>query len=793
MSTPAPLPFYKCQAHPGDALNQHLLRVAQRAAASIAPTARPEIARIAFIAGLFHDLGKATPWFQQYLNGQARRSALTHHGELGAILSWWYSAQLDGPLWQRLAVFSAVRRHHGALRIQNWPDLFAQTRSEFREPDSPLRTQLAALDSPGIANWLSEQATAHPQYGLPVHCEPPSLEHIEARVYERDCVGSKLRRAYTSLDEALATLSAFGALLAVDKTDAALSGAHIARQALPADAVSHYKRQIFPAEASSSPLNQRREHIAKTLTTTWLAHLEQPLLTFTAPTGAGKTLSVLHAALQVRTHLAKQHGHAPRLIYCLPFTAVIDQNHAVIRAILKASGLAEREDILLKHHHLSTGVFRTGDDAAEHQPDGAGQLLTETWQSEIIVTTFHQLLHSLLSPCNANLKRAGQLSGAILVLDEVQALPLRYWEALRQLFKALARTAGTRILLMTATRPLIFQPGDALELLPDHAQHFQALNRTRLHLQHHNPLPLTAFAGQLIAHLHNNPRPTLIIVNRRKAVSTLFHELTRAFPQRPCVALSTHLTPRDRRARIRLIQRLQRQGQPVIVISTQLIEAGVDLSFPVVHRDLAPLDALIQSAGRCNRHGEQAKALGEVYLWQLATDPSETQTSEPLWRRIYDAALIEVTCEILGHAAYWDERDFLELSARYFSGCRARQDQQRLDEHLKNGDLAGIERDFQLIEETPSLTLFIHRTPKDQALWQIYRNIQDNPALSPAQQERALRPYRAAFRERIIQIHANTTTGLDRDTVNRLDVTPETYHRSTGFIKTPGVDATCIL
>jgi CRISPR-associated endonuclease/helicase Cas3 len=794
MPEPTVWPFSKCEAHPGDALAAHLERVAERAASSIAPGARPEIAAIAFVAGLFHDLGKATPWFQRYLRGTGRRSALTHHGELGALLAWWYSAELDWPLWQRLAVFSAVRRHHGALRIHDWPMLLEQSRAEFRDSESPLRTQLSALDGAGIAVWLSEVAARHPKRALVVVPEAPTLERIEARLRAREVGGSKLRQVYRVLDEALATLAGFGALLAVDKTDAALQGASIARQGLPVDAVTSYKARFLEDKTALTgqalTLNQRRECIAATLTTTWLAHLDQPLLTFTAPTGAGKTLTVLHGALQVRARLADRHGGIPRLIYCLPFTSVIDQNHAVLRAVLRANKLPDREDLLLKHHHLSESRFRTEDN--EYAPDGAGQLLIETWQSEIVVTTFHQLLHTLLSPLNANLKRAGQLTGAIILLDEVQALPLRYWEALRQMFIGLARVSDARIVLLTATRPLIFHPGDAVELLPDHGEHFRALNRTRLHLHHREPLGLGEFAARMIEEFEHESRATLIIVNRRRAVRDLFNVFVEALPKRPLVALSTHLTPRDRRARIRLIQRLQRQGRPVIVVSTQLVEAGVDLSFPVVHRDFAPLDAIIQSAGRCNRHGEQGEGLGEVHLWQLMSTPSDAGAPEPLWTHVYDRPLIELTLEVLGEVEHWDERDFLDLSERYFQGCRARQDQQRVDEQLARGDLAAIERDFRLIEEIPNVSLFIRRTDRDAALWNAYRALRDDPRLDPAEQERRFRAWRRAFMERVIQIPIRAHADLERNEINPLDASPETYDRAAGFIDLPLAEATCI-
>ena len=807
---PTPLLFSETFAHPDDPLPEHLERVAERAAASIASVARLEIRWIAFIAGLFHDLGKATPWFQNYLFQRGPRSALSHHAECGAVLCWWYTGELNGPLWLRLATFIAVRRHHGALRFQDWPDLFEQTRDTFRDPEEALPMQVAALDLPGIHGWLAGVAQRHPDFTLPLTPGPLTVDRITARLRDRAAGGSKLRKAFGPVDEALAALAGFGALLAVDKTDAALQGGRIARQALPAEAVAVHKRKILlgPAASIHLPplkkgrtewlqegnrplLDQRREQIAATVVETWLQHLDTPLLTLTAPTGGGKTLTILHAALQVRARLEAQRGIAPRIIYCLPFTSVIDQNHAVFRAVLRSNGLKDQEDLLLKHHHLTEKVFRTGE--AEYQADGAGQLLTETWQSELVVTTFHQLLYSLLSPRNANVKRAGQLTGALVLLDEVQALPLRYWEALRQLFLATARSLGTRFVLLTATRPLIFQPGDAVELLPDHAGHFQAMTRTRLYSHHREPLAVDEFAERLIDGLQNDERATLIIVNRRRAVRTLFEALREGLPERPLVALSTNFTPLDRRARIRLIQRLLRQGQPVIVVTTQLVEAGVDFSFPVVHRDLGPLDSIIQAAGRCNRHGENGAAPGEVHLWQLQARKPDGTLGERLWQRVYDSALIEVTGETLGAAETWEESEFLELSQRYFTGCRARQDQVRVDEQLARGDLAGVERDFRLIEDgPPTVSLFVAQNAPDVDLWERYRAIRDDPYLGVAEQEQRFRVFKQAFYERVVQVYAQEAAGLDRDVVNRLDAGPEIYTREAGFIGLPGEDATCI-
>lgn len=788
------LPFSETFAHPNDPLPQHLERVAQRAAASIAPQSAPQIREIAFLAGLFHDLGKATPWFQAYMLKGGKRSVLSNHAKVGALLSWWYSSFLDWELWQRMAVFIAVYRHHGALDFETWRHLLERVRSECKDPEHELFTQIKALDLVGIGDWLLEVAERHPQFKLPSAFAVLTVDSMIAQLRDQGrASGSKLRKAFTTLDQALCALAGFGALLALDKTDAALSAKEIMRQTLPANGVSVYKAQAFANKPIGlGSLDERRQQIADAVVNTWLHHWQQPLLTLTAPTGSGKTLSILHAALQVRQRIEQEYSAAPRIIYCLPFTAVIDQNYAVFRSVLLHSGIRDREDILLKHHHLTDTLFRT--DNAEYQADGAGQLLTETWQSELVVTTFHQLLYSLLSARNANLKRAGQLTGALVLLDEVQALPLQYWEGLRRLFIAAARQLGTRFVLLTATRPLIFQVGDAVELLEEHKQHFKAMQRTVLHY-HQQGLGVDDFAAQMLEILREDQRATLIVVNRRRTVTELFAAFSAALLQRPIVALSTNFTPIDRRARIRLIQRLLRQNQPLIVIATQLVEAGVDFSFPVVHRDFAPLDALIQAAGRCNRHAENGATLGEVHIWKLRSMRADGSLGEWQWQRVYDSILIQVTEQTLGSKQLWQESEFLELSERYFNGCCACHDPSRIDEQLIKGDFLRIESSFRLIEDNqaPTVTVFVERGPRDRRLWEKYQAIHTAANRSASEQERLFYSFKHDFYERVIQVYRQQAPSLECDQINRLIAAGDTYNREVGFVGTPEEKSVCVL
>jgi CRISPR-associated endonuclease/helicase Cas3 len=782
-----PLPFSDAYAHPGDPLPKHLLRVAERAASCVAPSAHPVARTIAFLAGLFHDIGKATPFFQDYLFHRRKKGEITSHAKSGAALAWWYTGALGLPPVLRLSVFIAVLRHHGALACEDWPEYLGKVQMDIEEPGGVLRQQLQAIDLAGVHQWLTG-LPPHPDAGFaPVTLPPLTVEAVVDSLLDRRTTGaSRLRQAFRDLDDALRFLSGFGGLLAEDKIDAALEGARVPRQALPLDAVSVYKEQEFHGKRTAG-LNPRRQSIAEEVKHTWIGNLEQRLSTLTAPTGSGKTLAILDAALAVRGHLEAASGYPPRILYCLPFTSVIDQNFAVFAAVLAACGPRDREDLLLKHHHLVDGLFRT--EEAEYAADGKGQLLTETWQSELVVTTFFQLLNTLLSNRNANLKRAAQLSGAIVLMDEVQAVPLRYWQGLRHLFQAAARTLGTRFVLLTATRPLIFRPEDACELLPNHAAHFAALSRVRLQCHHRNPLTLEAFAERIIRQQQRQAHSALIILNRRAAVRELFQTLRVALPGHKLVALSTDLTPRDRGVRIRLIRCLLHQKAPLILVSTQLIEAGVDLSFPVVHRDLAPLDAIIQSAGRCNRHAAAGEA-GEVHLWQLCKPRPDGSPGAKHWERVYDSPLIEATTQVLGERDNWEESEFLDLSQAYFQACWQRMDQEPVDAWLQEGDFERIQEKFQLIPDgPPQRTLFVSLTASDAALWEQYARIAGDPDLSPLDKDRQFRPMRRRFYERVIQIYGKPDP---EKPIERLIAGPHSYSRETGFVATEPERSSCI-
>ncbi|RMG10478.1 MAG: CRISPR-associated endonuclease Cas3'' [Planctomycetota bacterium] len=733
-------PFAQALAHEGDPLPDHLAAVAARTAAALRACPDDGIRRVAVAAALCHDAGKGTHYFQDYLLHAGPRTPCTQHAALGAWLSLWLSQ--SWPLHQRLALFVACLRHHGNL-CRSWDDELSCFAQRTNDSEDPLRKQLAAMDLAGAEAFLRREGARH---GLPLPSCQLSGESLRAALpsplARRRAVGRG--EGFGTLERAACFLVSWGAFLAEDKLHAAPTP-QLARRNLPGDLVERFKARRLRA---ASALHERRERIAAEVRKRFLAAPRSGLFELTAPTGSGKTLAALGAVLEKRA----RERDAGRVIYCLPFLSLIEQTTGVLRDVLEAGGLEATSDLLLEHHHRADAVYRTAE--GEYGPDGVGILLTETWQSEVVVTTYHQFLHAFFSGRNRHAKRCAALAGATVILDEPQTLPLRYWRPVGRFLEVLASRLGASFLLTTATQPGLAPREKICRLLPDSDEHFAALSRVRLECRHQQPEELEDFAERLGTELTRNPEATLVVLNRRAHARLLCERLRACLPGRPVLSLSTSLTPRDRRARIAEVQRLLAAGEAVVLVSTQVIEAGVDLSFPRVWRDLAPLDSVLQTAGRCNRHGELRR--GRATLLHLK------QEGVSSWRGIYDAPRIHATLDALGDADELDEPAFLDLVRRYFGLCEQRISEDRVDDLLAAGNFEELRKRFQLVEERPSQAWFVAADDdaEAEALWatfQAARDARDDEAL-----QRARRRQERAFFARVVEAPGDAHSPLRR-------------------------------
>ncbi len=323
------------------------------------------------------------------------------------------------------------------------------------------------------------------------------------------------------------------------------------------------------------------------------AKKETGLFTLTVPTGGGKTLSSLQFAL---THAVKHKME--RIIYVIPYTSIIDQTADVFSRVLG-------EEQVLAHH--SSACY---DAEAIDEKQYRKLLASENWDAPIIVTTAVQFFESLFSNRSSQCRKLHNITNSVLVFDEAQTLPIPYLRpcvaAIAQLIKHYRCTA----VLCTATQPelepLFLQEGiPSCEIAGEPKKLYVALRRTTI--QDAGKKDWEEIGSEIAA-----AKSVLCVVNRRKRAQLLFEEL----PKEGSYCLSTLLYPTHRKRILSEIRQRLSKGLPCRVVSTSLIEAGVDLDFPLVYREEAGLDSLLQAGGRCNREGRADAEKSYVYLFR---------------------------------------------------------------------------------------------------------------------------------------------------------------------------------
>jgi len=186
--------------------------------------------------------------------------------------------------------------------------------------------------------------------------------------------------------------------------------------------------------------------------------LSRKIYSLNLPTGMGKTLIGLSFALKLKDKL-KQNDIMPRIVYALPFLSIIDQNSNIFEEVIKSNGISADSKLLLRHHHLSDVYYKIDED--ELEPDKA-EILIEGWNSEIIITTFMQLFHTIITNKNRGIRKFHRLANSIIILDEVQSIPTRYWALMRKIFDVVTEMLNAHLIISTATEPFMFDRNKVL-------------------------------------------------------------------------------------------------------------------------------------------------------------------------------------------------------------------------------------------------------------------------------------------------------------------------------------------
>ncbi len=554
-------------ARPAQPLAVHLANVARIAAAF---GQHVGLYKEAALAGWLHDLGKYRAEFQDYLNGLRSSSPETQHAAYGAVWAIQHN--------QLLQAFVVAGHHTG---LHDIADLQAI-------PGKSVLGLPVALDT-AIQRYLAE-------------CPP-----LEPRA-EPDFIVSAATQEEQSLRTDFAVRMLFSCLVDADRLDSAFwphtppSDMLLAADALLARVEEERARKA--AAAPDSPLKTRRNDVFYSCVKK--AASPQGFFSLIVPTGGGKTLSAMAFAL---AH-ARQHG-LRRVIVVIPYLSIIEQNAAEYSRVLG------REVVLENHSAVKPRI-----DANDEERD-ALELAAENWDSPVVVTTSVQFIESLLSAQPSRCRKLHRIANSVVIFDEVQTMPSHLLAPVFSVFRELVRQYGVSFVFSSATQPAFlkssslpdgFTSGELRPIIDDPAQLFRDLRRVEYHLPPKEAvLAWPDLAAQMAETGHSQ---SLCVVNLTAHAATLWDRLRSVLPEsqhKTSFHLSSAMCAAHRLRVIRLMRWLLRNGHPCRVVSTQLIEAGVDVDFPIVWRALGPLDSIVQTAGRCNREGRAARGAVHVF------------------------------------------------------------------------------------------------------------------------------------------------------------------------------------
>jgi CRISPR-associated endonuclease/helicase Cas3 len=359
-----------------------------------------------------------------------------------------------------------------------------------------------------------------------------------------------------------------------------------------------------------SPLQKTRDAVVDAC---WIAAESKPgIFSLTAPTGAGKTLASMLFAIRHAALHKEEHG-LRRVIVVLPYTSVIEQNAEVYRGVFGERAVLE--------HHSNLDPDRVAGRRGQEITE-VHALASENWDAPLVVTTTVQFFESLFANRTSRCRKLHNVARSVIILDEVQSLPPEFLLTILDALKELTAHYGCTVLLSTATPPaLIARPAfpdglpDVAEIIPDPGQLARSARRVSFHWpQSQLPEDWDALAGRIAAH----PR-ALAVVHLRNDARLLAEKLSALCPGESVYHLSAAMCAQHRTDVLSQVRASLRSLQPCRLVSTQLIEAGVDIDFPVLFRAMAGLDSIVQAAGRCNREGDPTH--GEVHVFQAATEP----------------------------------------------------------------------------------------------------------------------------------------------------------------------------
>ncbi|MCU0718105.1 MAG: CRISPR-associated helicase Cas3' [Pirellula sp.] len=653
---------------PWEPLEEHLLLVASYCERNSAKFDCHEIGRL---LGNWHDLGKYSQEFQDYLKGVG--GADVHVGELTSKVDHstagakFANENKKLHLLVRRAMAYCIAGHHAGL-----------CNAAAEGHCSPLDNRLTKIVAEWETNAPGHLLRINP-LGLPTRIESSIKFQLERRNLSKLDTQSRQDAGFAW---AMFVRMLFSSLVDADflATEEFMSPAQAALRPIYRSQFSEMNacldRKLHElSNSTSGPISDIRREIVDACNTS--ASHRPGLFSLTVPTGGGKTLSAMSFAL--KHILAHPEKHFDRVIIAIPFTSIIEQTASVYESVFSSLG----EDVVLEHHSNVEAKKET-----DHS-----RLAAENFDSPVVVTTNVQLFESLFAHRTSKCRKLHNIARSVIILDEAQTLPVEFLESTLKAIDELVRTYGCTVVLCTATQPAIqrneeFSIGleKIHEIIANPSDLYKRMRRVNVeHIGDRN-------TEELVGVLNPN-KQFLCIVNTRPDALELYRGLEQTGSTKGLFHLSTFMCPMHRQATLDSIRRRLTDGRSCRVVSTQLIEAGVDVDFPVVYRSIAGLDSIAQAAGRCNREGKLKIGIVRVFNPPKLPPGYLRSTAESALKLLHkhqndliapEAVLDYFRQHYWNHSASWDKHGIMKMHRDVTKG---------------NVDFSSIGSAYQLIKD----------------------------------------------------------------------------------------------
>jgi len=569
----------------------------------------------------FHDIGKWTDYFQDYLKTGIKKPPLSFHSLIGASTAFLFVKDNFG---EKLATISyyVIYNHHSPS-LCNFTDCFDDDNNNHI---AQIREQPRHL--------IQAQEHIKKTIGFDIKGYLPN-QVIDLYNETCDIVDEGDIKNYFLVNYA------FSLLIEADKLDASNTSIH-ARIPIPDDVVDKHIEQIIIKK--NIDVNTKQNKLRSQVRATVIGHLKkdgilnEKLFVLTAPTGIGKTLTALDFALKLRAKIKEKEKRDAQIICALPFINIIEQTYEEYKEALP-------KNIKLLAHYQYADVIEKDEKRKSNQEEQDDYkkktMQLDTWQSDVVITSFVQLLQTLIGYKNKVLKKFHHLAGSIIIMDEVQNIQLEYAPLVGSVLHYLAKFLDARIIMMTATAPRILELANEeiliprgenivpFSLLPNAKSIFNEFERTEL-----IPINIKKIIDakqflEIFNYRWEKGQSCLIVCNTVNRSIEIFNTIKKYIEdlglnnQHPVEYLSTNLIPFHRLHIIEKIKNIFKENKnedsnnPIIkpiLISTQCVEAGVDLDFDSGFRDIAPIDSIVQVAGRINRNDDEHKKNSPVFV-----------------------------------------------------------------------------------------------------------------------------------------------------------------------------------